>query len=58
VTAFAAKPRTLIVAFPHFRNEDENASMNTWSLCVVSRLETDSDDEPRRFGIEGKGPMM
>jgi hypothetical protein len=34
VTAFAAKLRTLIVAFPHFRNEDENASINRW-ICTL-----------------------
>jgi hypothetical protein len=43
VTAFTAKPRTLLFAFPHFRNEDENASINKWILYLVSRLETDSD---------------
>jgi hypothetical protein len=44
VTAFAAKLSTLIVAFPHFLNEDENASINKWIVYLVSRLGTDSDD--------------
>jgi len=38
VTAFAAKLRTLLLAFPHFLNEDGKASRNTLILFVVSRL--------------------
>jgi hypothetical protein len=71
VTAFAAKLRTLLFAFPRFRNEDGNASMNTWSLYLISRLEIVFDDrgkfiynefqfegESRRFGIENKGYLL
>jgi hypothetical protein len=52
VTAFAAKPRTLLFAFPHFRNEDENASINVWSLYLVSRLEIVFDDREKFIGNE------
>jgi hypothetical protein len=62
VTAFAAKLRTLLFAFPHFRNEDGNASMNTWSLYLISRWKQHPMTEgnsftmncSRRFGIEGE----
>jgi hypothetical protein len=58
VTAFAAKLRALIVADPHFRNEDENASINKWSLYLVSRLEIVFDDRGKfiynEFQLEGE----